>query len=318
MLIVLDDSLIKTSSTAEFKLLLSSVFTAAQCRRHLFLVHPSLSKSFQGTDSDRMLLRTLSLRWAQTANLVENVEKSLIIRDSRKSVEVVNNKVLVSLDFIVQNLTLLDSPILICEDESDCHFYVKFTELYCSKEGLGKFLRLDFSIRNGGGANTQRTWTSLRNSSPEKVILCVVDSDKACFACSEGPTALKFTDRSVHEFSFLKILNQHREVENLIPPFLLECVFTPKELVLYKKLNNEQKCFVDLKKTIRTNKRDCTHSLWVDHNGNEFNGKKTELRGITSKNIELMEGQHELFPVELKEIINIIFSYCLASNRALI
>lgn len=135
----------------------------------------------------------------------------------------------ISIDKIVgYRWNLFQKCALICENQSDCEYYVLLGLDYCNHHNISDYT-VDFTYQGGGGQTTAIAYNNMvyREKRPA---LCIVDSDiKYGNNCPLGKTCVDVQKMTASfldsEPPFQTVVLQVHEVENIVPLIILSKVY---------------------------------------------------------------------------------------------
>lgn len=261
MIIIIDASILEDIEKSNDLILncLENIAIARAEGNHLVSADPVVASEILKLRFSNRAERVFNLiRTRAIQELAECLESEFYVRviGSRYNSPPRNNERLVDISTF-NKISVISPTSLLCEDSLDGKVISELVKHYIFvTEGIS--LRLKYKLEHGGGERIVREF-SVKNSSNDSFLVCVIDSDKKFLKDSFRGKAKKLFEarNSCSNTSFVEILPCH-EVENLIPVDHLEAMFSSdhsKMNGVIKSLNSNNYLryainFLDLKKGI--------------------------------------------------------------------
>lgn len=281
-------------------------------QKHHVIVADSELGNLKMNGEEAKALKVFSAKRAQVLQIAKILKRYIIIDDS-KEIRLEGNRVYVGFDYIVNNISLLDKTILIGENNNDSHFYSKNALAVLSDKKMDSEYSLSYFAYPGGGGTTHENYLEVSSSDEKRLTLAIVDSDKSCQFCPNGSTSAPFLSERDKGVNDCYILKDHREIENIIGKSAICLLHTKKENILLKSFSDDHLRFMDIKKTIKQNKIECTHNAWDNLESEGFSGKRAKAARYI-KDFEVSDADISQMSDELKSISNLILAWCLSTK----
>lgn len=230
MLIFLDKSISEsnTNLSDEEKICLEYIAESVKLRKHVVIGDTKTLNTLSHIDKlnirTKLIFKKLSCNRPQIAQIFDYVNVYIKVRRDIKKIERSREKncdiINVPLSFF-DNTSKVETCYLLCEDLSDCDFYINLTK-FVKKELINNFI-FDLIPSNGGGTNSADSYCTILN----KCFPCIsiVDSDKTSQTSEYKETASKLKAK-YENYSTVCLTNLHilevREKENLLTPHIYQ------------------------------------------------------------------------------------------------
>lgn len=191
---------------------------------HLVILPRNVSRylleNFDFGSRDKATLERLAADYTQAASLLSTAGRHiLIVVKHRSGIEVQGNSIIAGLHD-VQHGYFFDRSALVVEDQNtDGKLYVQIAEA-CRYRVGAENLALD--VRHGGGERSGEVLASL--SDEKRIAMLITDSDNAYPRDGEPAKILRYKREVVQNALADVIYTPCREIENLIPLDVLECL----------------------------------------------------------------------------------------------
>ncbi len=265
MLFVLDKSLAENLGEESVKLALFYIALGGREGKHLiFCEDDDIVKAFaeceELDDATRAVyMKTYSKLAYRQGYYDYLVRRVRVVADTTGSLSwrIIGDKkeIRISAD-LINDSTLIQKTVLLCENEADCKVYEKMAKVAMIWRHAGG-INISYEPRGGGGDTTADIYRTVQKGR-NRLCLCIADSDRKYPAGPLGKTAKKLrkTDNPLETLCELKII-EVREIENLIPTSMfsevsekdrnrMQCVDFLEQL--NESSIRDAKKFIDLKK----------------------------------------------------------------------
>ena len=226
MLFVIDDSIVDKLMSSPSNETIRALNNVAMARRmgiHLIYAEPSVFEYLKDCEllelDSRKIFSKLFSKYPEIKVYKDKLKRciELVADDNIMHPELADGKKIIRVSInIFENYGLLTEFILLSENLDDCSIYKLIGNIYLYWFGLTKLQVRCFDML-GGGNTTADQYKSIQRSR-NRLLLCIVDSDKKCPASTGGDTFLKLRrlhnpDELLCEYLTVDV----HEIENIIP-----------------------------------------------------------------------------------------------------